>query len=418
MPISHEARAGHLDDDRRRQLLAYLAAALTAGGAGAHEVEEDVRAVARRLGSPDAQVQAQPGGVLVSLGQGTPATYEAVEGPLRLDQSAVLAGIVAELLDGALSPQDALLRLRTLRAHPHRRPVLGMYLGGLCVAIGLALILQPSWPSVAFAVLAGPVVVALIRLTGRGLVPGSMLPCVAAFLVSLGAFWAASQGLVDSPLRTMLPPVAVLLPGALIVTGISELVNGAAVSGVARLGLGGVQLVMFSVGVVCAGALVRVDSAALHNTRVDDIGWWSPIVGLLAVTAGICLMEAVPRRIAPWVLAVLAITMTTQLAAQAVFGRVWPGAFAGAAVASVAAWSIAALRRDLPRMVIFLPSFWLLVPGSVGLVSVAQLGLEPALSGPNAALAVSVMLAIALGLVAGTSLSRVFRSAARRARPR
>lgn len=415
---THQGAGEGLDPDRLRQLLAYLAAALTAGGAAAHEVEEDVRAVARRLGAPDAQVHAQPGGVLVGLGQGTPATYESVEGPLRLDQSAVLDGIVAALLDGSLSPQDALLRLRTLRAHPHKRPVLGMYLGGLCVAIGLALILQPSWPGVVFAVLTGPLVVALIRLTGRGFLPAALLPCIAAFLVSLAAFWASSHGLVESPLRTMLPPVAVLLPGALIVTGISELVNGAAVSGVARLGLGGVQLVMFSVGVVCAGALIRVDSAALQNTRVDDIGWWSPIVGLLAVTSGICLMEAVPRRIAPWVLAVLAVTMTTQLTVQAAFGRVWPGAFAGAAVASVAAWSIAALRRELPRMVIFLPSFWLLVPGSVGLVSVAQLGLEPELSGPNAVLAVSVMLAIALGLVVGTTTSRVFRSAARRARLR
>ncbi|GAB3582774.1 threonine/serine exporter family protein [Calidifontibacter terrae] len=402
--------ASGLDADRTRQLLAYLAAALTAGGAAAHEVEDDVRAVARTLGEPATQVHAQPGGVLVSLGRGTPATYESVEGPLRLDQSAVLGRVRAGLLQGELSPEDALLHLRALRARPHNRPVVGMYLGSFCVAIGLALILQPSWESVVFGALAGPVVAGLIRLTGRAVLPVALLPCAAAFVVSLGAFWAAQHGWVQSPLRTLLPPVAVLLPGALIVTGISELVNGAAVSGVARLGHGGIQLVMFSVGVVCAAALLGVGSDALTNTRVDDIGWWSPIVGLLAVTAGICLMEAVPRAIAPWILAVLALTMAAQLLVQGVFGRVWPGAFAGAAVASVAAWSIAAVRRDLPRLVLFLPSFWLLVPGSVGLVTVAQLGLEPALSGPTAALAVSVILAIALGLVVGTTTSRVFRA--------
>lgn len=408
MPVS-DRNPCTLGADRKRQLLAYLAAALTAGGAAAHEVEEDVRAVARTLGESATQIHAQPGGVLVSLGHGTPATYESVEGPLRLDQSAVVSAVLAGLVEQTLSPQDALARLRALRAQPHRRPVTGMYVGGLCVAIGLALILQPSWGSVAFAALASPVVVALIRLTGRALLPAALLPCVASFAVSLGAFWAAQHGWVHSPLRTLLPPVAVLLPGALIVTGISELVNGAAVSGVARLGHGGIQLVMFSVGIVCAAALLAVGSEALRNTRVDDIGWWSPIVGLLAVTAGICLMESVPRTIAPWVLTVLALTGATQLVVQGVFGQVWPGAFAGAAVASVAAWSIAAVRRDLPRMVLFLPSFWLLVPGSVGLVTVAQLGLEPELSAPTATLAVSVILAISLGLVVGTTLSRLFR---------
>lgn len=400
-----------MDADRTRQLLAYLAAALTAGGAAAYEVEEDVRTIARTLDRPAVQVHAQPGGVLVSLGHGTPATYESVEGAIRLDQSVLLGRVRGGLLQGTLSPEDALMLLRTLRAQPHSRPVLGMYLGGFCVAIGLSLILQPSWSSVAFGAICGPIVVALIRSTWRGLLPPALLPCVASFVVSLGSFWAAQHGWVHSPLRTLLPPVAVLLPGALIVTGISELVNGSGVSGVARLGQGGTQLVMFSVGVVGAAALLGVDAQALRNTRIDDIGWWSPFVGLLAVTVGICLMEAVPRTMAPWVFAVLALTLATQLVVQGVFGRVWPGAFAGAAVASVAAWSIAAVRRDLPRMVLFLPSFWLLVPGSVGLVSVAQLGLEPELSGPTATLAVSVILAIALGLVVGTTLSRVFRVA-------
>ncbi|GAA3665969.1 uncharacterized membrane protein YjjP (DUF1212 family) [Yimella lutea] len=405
-------------DDQVRQLLVYLSAALIAGGAGSHEVERDIRVIATRLGHPGVQLHAQPVGVALSLGHGKPATYESVEGPLRLDQSAAVAAIQQGLLAGSMDPDEALLRLRGLRAQPHRHPVSGMYFGGLCVGVGLALILQPSWAAVAFGALMSPFVAMLMRGTGRGLLPAALLPCVAAFGVSLAAFWAYRHGYVASPLRTLLPPVAVLLPGATIVTGLSELVNGAVVSGTARLTSGATQLVMFAIGIVGAAALLDVDAGALQNARTDDLGWWSPALGLLLVTAGICLQESVPRTIAPWVLLVLAATMTAQLITQALTNTAWTGAFVGAIVASVTAWSVAVLRRGLPRMVLFLPSFWLLVPGSIGLVSVAQLGLEPELSGPTAALAAGVILAVALGLVIGTTLARLVRLAYVAARSR
>lgn len=407
-------RVTALASDRTRQLLTYLAAALVASGAAAHEVQRDVRVIGRRLGEPDVQVQAQPAAVVVSLGGGSPATFETVEGPMRLDQSAAMASIQDGLLAGEMSADDAMRRIRGLRAQPHRYPVGGMYLGGLAVSVGLALILQPSWSAVLFGMVTAPFVVALMRLTARGVLPSALLPCIAAFGVSLAAFWAEQHGWVTSPLRTLLPPLAVLLPGATIVTGLSELVNGAAVAGSSRLAYGATQLAMFAIGVIGAGAVLNAGSDALINTRINDVGWWSPALGLVLVTAGICLQESVSRSIAPWIFLVLALTMTTQLAVQALTALAWPGAFAGAMVASVAAWSIAVLRRGLPRMVLFLPSFWLLVPGSVGLVSVAQLGLQSSLSGPTATLAVSVVLAIALGLVGGTSLARLVRAAALR----
>ena len=54
------------------------------------------------------------------------------------------------------------------------------------------------------------------------------------------------------------------------------------------------------------------------------------------------------------------------------------------------------VRPQLPRSVGFLPSFWLLVPGSFGLVSVAQLEV-----GPEAALTavLGVTLVVALAVV-------------------
>ena len=61
---------------------------------------------------------------------------------------------------------------------------------------------------------------------------------VAAFIVGCAIFLAAEADLLDGPLRTLLPPLAVLLPGALIVTGMSELAAGAMVAGTSRLVFG------------------------------------------------------------------------------------------------------------------------------------------------------------------------------------
>lgn len=392
--------------NRDRALLAYLGAAHLAGGAAAYEAEAAVRAAGRALGHHDVQVHAQAGGIVLSLGGGQPATYESVESQLRLDQSAQVGALQAALVAGSLSPDEVLHRLNTSRTKPHRFPESAMYVGGLSVSLGLAAILQPEWMTVAFVVLAGPLVVALMRLAHRQLIPAPLLPVIVGFIVALGAFALFDQGLVESPLRTMLPPVAVLLPGAMIVTGLAELVGGAAVAGSSRLAQGAVQLTLFTVGVVGAAVAAGASGEALQNVRVDDLGWWSPMVGLLLVTLGIGLMEAIPRAIAPWVFLVLAATMLTQLGVQASLHHAWAGAFAGATVASAMAWTIAATRPALPRMVLFLPSFWLLVPGSLGLVTATQLGLDPTLSGPTALLAITIVVAIALGLVVGTSLGR------------
>lgn len=381
-----------------------------AGGAGAHETRENVVRVARALGLPGAQLQANPDGVTLSLGHGEPATFESIEGSLRLDQTARVAAVQHGLETGLMPPAAALEALQGLRRQRPRFPVTGMYAGGLLVAVGIAGILQPTWPSVLFAALASPVTVALVRLTGRRLVPAALLPLFAAFLVAAAAFWAHDAGLIASPMRTMLPPVAVLLPGALIVTGLSELVAGVMVSGTSRLAYGTTQLVMFAAGVAGAGLLAGAPPEAFTNTRVDDLGPLAGFLGLGLLTVGICLMESVPRRLAPGVLFVTSLTYATQWSVQHwVAAPAWSGAFAGAFVASFAAFVIALARPSMSRMVLFLPSFWLLVPGSLGLVTVAQLGIDPRESWPTAMNATSVIIAIALGLVFGTSAARALR---------
>lgn len=415
MSEAASAPPGGPPDDRDRRLLAWLGAGLLAGGMPAHEVEQDLRLLAAGLGHPAAQVACLPRGSHIALAAGRPATFEQVEGGLRLDQLADVSAVLGGVRSGRLSPDDALARLATLRAQPHRYALPGLLAGGLLSGVGIALVLAPAWPSVVFAALLAPLTVVLILVATRSRALGTLMPLVAAFATASAAFWAAGAGLVDAPLWTLVAPIAVILPGATIVTGLVELAAGSMVAGTSRLAYGSVQLLLFAVGVGAAAALLDVPREHLDPTRPDDLGWWAPLLGLVVVTVAIALMESLRASAVPWLLLTALVTYLAQLMGQGLADARWAGAFLGAVAAIVVATVVEFLRPALPRSVVFLPSFWLLVPGSFGLVSVTQLELAPDAALAAALTVTLVVTAIALGVVVGASAASPLRQVARRA---
>lgn len=400
-----------------RRLLVALAAAMVATGQPVSDVEDEVVEVASRLGFPDAQVAAAPTGVTVGVGSGEPASYEGVKGSLRLDQAAEVRTIRYQLVEGSITLEEAIDALLALSARPSRYPVWLANLGWVGIATGIALILQPGRANVAFAAVGGAVVVGLFRLSQRFRLISTLLPTLAAFVLACLVFAGMEAGMLEGPLRTLLPPLAVLLPGALLVTAISELASGDMVAGTARLVFGGVQLLLFTLGIVAAARLFAVPVSDLSNVRVDELGWWAAPLGLVLITAGIGLLESPSLRLLPWIALTLVLTFTAQSLGQALSGPVL-GSFAGALAASLGASAVEAVKPTLPRLVVFLPSFWLLVPGSLGLLSTTQLAVDPAGSVEAALGVLGVVTAIALGLLVGAAVAQSIRGAVRRARRR
>ncbi|HEY0239078.1 MAG TPA: threonine/serine exporter family protein [Friedmanniella sp.] len=400
-----------------RTLLVHLGTAMVATGQPINEVEDELAEVALALGHPDAQIAASPTGVTLSLASGAPSTYEGVTGALRLDQSAQVRAIRRDLLLGHLDPPTAVSLLLSLRRQPPRYPVWLANLGWVATAVGIALILQPGWRNVALSAVASVVVVGLFRAAQRFRLLATLLPVVAAFVVACLVFGAADLGVVDGPLRTLLPPLAVLLPGALIVTAMSELAAGDMIAGSARLTFGLVQVLLFTLGVVSASRLFDLPPAALTNVRVDQLGWWAAPVGLVLICVGVGLLESPPVRLLPWILLVLVLAFGAQAFGQHYSGPVL-GSFLGAVAASTGSYLVEAFVPDLPRLVVFLPSFWLLVPGSLGVLSATQLALDPGGATATVLGVVTVVSALALGLLVGTAIAQSARGALRRARLR
>ncbi|MCK0110583.1 threonine/serine exporter family protein [Ornithinimicrobium sp. F0845] len=400
------------DETRTRRLLAWLGCGLLAGGMPVHEAEEDVRAVAAALGHPRTQVACSPNAITLSLASGEPATLERVEGGLRLDQLAEVSVLQAGLRTRTITVEDALAKMSTLRAQPHRYAHGGLLGGGLLAAVGIALVLAPSWPSVLFAALIAPWTVTLMVFSGRSALVRTLMPFFAAFIAAMIAFLAAGQGLVSSPLWTLVAPIAVLLPGALIVTGLTELAAGSMMAGTARLGYGATQLLLFALGMGAAVVLLRVPPEEIDLTR--PLGWWAPVVGVVIVTIAISLMESVSISMVPWLLATILATFLALTAGNALSDAPWLGAFLGATAASLVATVVEFLRPQLPRVIAFLPSFWLLVPGSLGLVSLTRIEVAPDTAIGALGGVVIIVAAIALGIVVGAALARPMRSVARR----
>lgn len=403
------------DDDAVRTLLAYLGAAMVATGQPVSDVEDDLARVSAALGYPGIQIAASPTGVILNLASGGAATFESVQGGLRLDQAAEVRAIRHRLSQSTLTVSQATAELLALRRRPPRYPQWLANLGWIAIATGIALILQPGGPNVAFAAAGAVVVVALFRLGQRFALIATLLPTLASFVLACGVFAAANADWLDGPLRTLLPPLAVLLPGALIVTAMSELAAGDMVAGASRLTFGLVQLLLFTLGIVAASHVIDLPAAELANLRVDTLGWWAAPLGLILISVGIGVLESPPVRLLPWITVVLGLAFAAQSYGQHVSGAVL-GSFLGAVTASLGSSLVEAVRPNLPRLVVFLPAFWLLVPGSLGLLSTTALVTNPVGGGANALEVATVVCAIAAGLLVGEAVARSFGGALRRLR--
>lgn len=407
-----EVVEGKHQDTAARTLLARLGAVMIATGQPAHEIEQELVEVGVRLGYARIQIGVTPTGLILSLSSGGLATYESAAESIRLDQSSEVRRIRHQLVSDELDPAEAFRQLSALQCRPARYPQWIVGLAWVTVSIGIALILQPGWSNLGLVAGCSALVYALLMLTKRAPVLASLLPTIAAFLVTVIVFLAAYAGWIDGPLRTVLPALAPLLPGALIVTGMSELAAGHMQSGSARLTYGMVQLSLFAVGLIAALTVLRVPAELMVNVRIDDLGWWAAPAGLLLIALGICLMESVALSVSPWVLLVLLMAFGAQSGGHAM-GSAALGGFFGAIAASLGATLVELMRPQLARLLLFLPAFWLLVPGSLGLIGVTTLVVDPVGAIEAALDVVAVICSIVLGLLVGSSVGLALRNCLR-----
>ena len=393
------------DDLAELQLfVVQLGAAMNAAGEPVYVVQDRLTKMAAAYGARAATVSAFPTYLMVTMGRGEPAAVElttSLGGSPRLDQIAALDRLLQDAERAAVRPADGLRRLAEIRELRPRFGRLQSIAGYAVLTMGICLVLHPAPLDVAAAAVFGALV-GVLRSVGRSQQTLQVLmPVIAAFSVSALSALAVKEELLEPGMRAMVASLVVFLPGATLTTAVLELAAGQMVSGSSRLVSGCVQLALLSFGILAGIEAVGVPSSRVLFGREELLGAWSPWLGVLVFAVGVMVANSAPARSFPGLLLVLYAAWTGQVLGNAVFGG-YVSALVGAMVMTVAAVAVSRFPSAMPAHASFLPGFWLLVPGALGLIGLTELAGGG--GGQDLVATVGSIFAVALGVLCGTQL--------------
>lgn len=390
------------------RFLVALGQALVDSAAPIVQVNRTLERVAAVNDLPDTQVVTFPTALLVSVA-GEGGVHTAVSGAgsrtLRLDQVQDVLDLADGAVRGDVRPRDGLGVLATTLAAPPPSTPLVRLVGYLAIAAGLSMVLGGGWADVLVATVLGGAVAAVVLLTGR--VPGAyqgLLVAACAFLVSVPVLLLARTGLPVGLLAPLVAPLVTFLPGAQLTTGVIDLATRQMIAGSARLAAGIMQLVLLALGITAAAGLVGVPATEVGTASAHPLGWAGPWVGVLVYAVGVVLHNDARRTSLPWIAVVLLTAYAGQVVGGLLLGAV-VSAFVGALAMTPVAMLAASRARGPAFLVAFLPGFWVLVPGALGLVGVTSAlgqGTEQAVT--TIVTTGTTMVAISLGVLAGLAL--------------
>ncbi|MBV9577585.1 MAG: threonine/serine exporter family protein [Chloroflexi bacterium] len=392
--------------------LSQLGCALSAAGDPVSSTEKTLQRIARENGLQDVAIGVLPTLVLVRGRDGqTPVMDLAaadVDHNLRLDQIGCLYDIVDAARLGRLSADDGLARLAEMWSMRPRFGVLVRILGQVILSVGLGLIITPRPTALLYCAALGLLVGALIELGRRSATLEVLLPFVASLLVSLIVFAATDAGQVVAPLLLLIPPLITFLPGGMLTTAMLELADHHPIAGASRLVAGATQVLLLVFGIVAGQLFVGLPEELAFAKRSDNLlGWWAPWLGPLVFAIGVYFHFVGPRRSLVWLCLIVYVAAVAEQVGSTIMGG-YLGGFVGAAAMIVFAVWLDRLPAAPPFQVVFLPAFWLLVPGVLAVVGVAELvGTEDAVAMADVGRVVFTILSIALGVLVGVALSRV-----------
>jgi uncharacterized membrane protein YjjP (DUF1212 family) len=398
--IGTDAAVGRRQEPSTQLLLRFARVGHDAGYPTA-DLEDRFVGLAAAVGLEGAEISATPTMVDVSLGAapgGRAHTLRVRPSPVDLDAIARLDDLVGGVLDGSVSPEEALVELEDIRAHPLERPwpllVAAYGIAGAALTPVLGGGLREAVAAVAVGLVVGGIAIPARR-TAR---TEPMVAPVAAAAASFCAALLAELGLDASPDIVTLAALVTFLPGMTLTIGMRELATEHLQSGVANTASALVQLLglVFGVGI----------------GRSIALSWFGPVEGGAPVTTAFAVS------LAGAVAAGLVFTLTLRaryrdalvmcastvlaLTANELGGELF-GSQAAVFVAALTVGVVGGLvgyRLRRSPLVFIVPGVLMLVPGSAGFNSVLQLLTDQTVSGLTAGFDTFVTaMSIAYGLM-------------------
>ncbi|WP_420128661.1 threonine/serine ThrE exporter family protein [Longimicrobium sp.] len=383
----------------------HLGRALHSYGEASHRLEDMLGAMSDRLGLRGAQFFTQPTSIMASFGpveRQRTHMLRVEPGDVNLGRLAAVEDVSREVAQGIITPVEGTARINRIAESPGPYGPFTTTLAFAGISGATCQLLGGGAREVGAATLLGLCVRLFSMLAGRQPRLMRVFEPLAAFLVSGAAVALAHLAGPLSVLVATLAGLIVLLPGLTLTTALRELSSRQLASGTARLSGAFITFLGLGFGVALGN---RLASAAFGAPVLMDPvplpGWASWAALLLSPIGAIIILRAAPRD-ALWII------LGTILGAEA--GRrgaaaLGPelGAFAGGFVVALASNAYARWRRR-PPAVVLVPAMLLLVPGSIGFLSLNALMERQALAGIETAFS---MMLTAVALVAGLLIAGV-----------
>lgn len=362
--------------------------------------------IARVNGQPATEIVVLPTALFVStrrFGVVRTGAVSAGHQHLRLNQIDALDDVIRAARSLPSEPGAIKAAVAGVRTLPSPYTAIQRVVAHVVLSAGLSVLLDGSWAGVAVAAALGLVVgVVLLFTEALGHQYQALVTVGLAFVVSTSVFTLTQIGLDPGVLAALIAPLVTLLPGGLLTTGVIELATGQMMAGAGRLAAGSMQLILLAVGLVSGATLVGVPRVELIEAQ-NPIGPLGPWLAVAIFGIGIVIHQCGRPRSIGWILLVLYVAYGAQVLGDALLGGVLSGMVGAFAMTPVA--YVVSRQPDGPAaFASFLPAFWLLVPGSLGLVGVTSI-----LDGDSTGLSTlvttgSTMVAIMLGILVGSAL--------------
>jgi uncharacterized membrane protein YjjB (DUF3815 family) len=186
-----------------------------------------------------------------------------------------------------------------------------------------------------------------------------------------------------------------------------ELADRQPIAVATRLVAGSAQVLLLMFGIVAGQTLAGTPAALAFARRSDNLlGWWAPWLGPLVFALGIYYHLVGPRRSLPWLILIVYVASIGEHLGTQVLGG-YLGGFVGAIIMTLVAFGVQRVPTAPSFQVLFLPAFWLLVPGALVIAGFADVvGNEATVALFDLGGAAFSIVSIALGVLVGAAVAQ------------
>ena len=349
-------------------MLTEAAAAMVSSTYPAPQAELVLRDLADAYNA-DAEIALLPTLVLTETKKHGVPQIRVVKTSYRFDQMTKVQSILAQARHNHDDAHDVAESLRSIATMKPIYPAWLRVIGYSLSALGFGAAFRLDLPALAAVTIMGLLVGILVLNLSRSTRFAALLPLMATFVA--GLMVAGISILLDKPdpVRMVAMLIVVLLPGATLTSGIIELVSGYMVSGASRL-----MYALMILGSMAFGGVLAISVSGIPASRLEDVTVtltpaWVAWAGAAIYGVGTFLYFCTPLRL--WLPSLFVMMFSFAISVLAVPSLGVPLS-AGIATAAglITSWAINARLGGGPGdLAIFLPTFWLIVPGSTGFVA-------------------------------------------------